>query len=298
MACNSTFYDGIHDLAESVVQSFRIFDIILGVLFLGFLLVFIYFTYKEYRNSTIKPETPLSSQIVYILALLVKGTSYVITSVCREYDDNEKWGKLSCCIIGLAGYISAITYSYIFFTWAALCANYLGHDFAVFYGASKKILISIIVIVVVMFLVSISFMLVHYSKMHYIEASFASMRDFFIAIAFIVYYKKVFALSESPHCIMCNPETKIYVMCGFLITVLIFRAASILVYTLCWSDWGNLADKCREFNGYGYFTEYVIEQIILEFCPLLYIGITRIIQIQSQSYSQINVNEADYIYGN
>ena len=299
MPCNSSTYSV--EEAEQIVSSFFYFDVVSGSVLLIFAFVYLYYIIKEYKNSAEKEDYSALPQIVFFIALLWKGVSLILTSIFRKYNSSN-WANFSVILTGLAGYISALAYAVIFFTWTALCANYLGHDFAGFYKASRSGLLTIIIIVFIMLILALVMMFLGSSEQkviyHYIEASCASFRDIIIAICFFMYFRKVLALSEAPYCDRNKPETKVFFMCGFLITVLVLRATSILVYAFFWSDWGNLAGKCREFNGYGYFSDYVLEQILLEFLPLFYIGVTRINLIIDTPYSSLDVNEADYSYPN
>ena len=298
MVCNASFYPVPQ--TDHVIEAFFWFDLVSGIILIIFSIIYTFFFVKDCRNSVANKDNDITHQIVFSIALLWKGISLLISATLRDYKDSN-WGLLSVLITGSAGYMSAIAYCFIFFTWTALCANYLGHDFAVFYKNSRRLLLTLVCIVVGMLVISVSFMYFSTNEefgkiFHYAEASFASARDIIIAIFFILYFKKVLGLAEAPYCGKDKPETKIFLMCGILISILIFRAASILFYAFYWSDWGNLAGKCREFNGYSYFIDYSIEQVLFEFLPLLYIGGTRIHQIIDTAYTSLEVNEADFSY--
>lgn len=292
------------------------FEGIAGIGLIIFLCVYVYLIRKELCASIQRTNGFLAGQIWYILGVIATSISYIVNIFYRYHTAFD--GSLTILTNGLSGYFTAIAYCFIFFSWTAICAENVSLEFADFYKKSSRIMYGLAIGVGVAFVVTFFLTLFGDSSLygnscHTAESCVAVVRDLALCTAFVIYHRKLRRLSEPPYYFSGKPESKLFLTCLVLIIALPIRAFSILMYCFYWASWriidpdpmqGNYPDNCvlrqrgldeRECS-FGYFGEYIVEQIVCEIMPIVWIGITKIMQTREESQLISDENGLDFTF--
>lgn len=286
---------------KSIRQTFFIFDYIMGALFIVYFLIYSIPTIIEMKNQPPILPTAKVAQITFMSALLIKGLGITFSGIGIQ--NQWDFGAFSLFTNGLPGYVIATAYCYVFFSWCSVCVQFTNKDSKSFFKKSTLILRSIIIIIWIGFVITgicvstLSCKRQESSarKAHYIEATIASIRDIIITIAFIVYLIKVSRIFGPLRCNFRLSEIRLISVSSLLTLAVFYRAFTIEFYTYYWSSSTGLYSQ-SDTNKYklecsiGYFINYSFDQVLMEFFPLLSIGLMRFIQIRdnaSHSLSEI-----------
>lgn len=267
--------NGTINFNYSDIKATFITDFVLASIFIIFGIIYTLLTIRQTCEEKGEVQGQFEAQIMYIAAVFCKGLGLFVTGIFLAFktptgSDDEFWNKYSVLPGGIPGYVTAIAYCFIFFSWCSVCLDSLEKDSVKFYARSKWVLLTLISGIVVLFLVMIICMQAckDYGTFHKIEASVAILRDLIIAFLFILYLHRIFKLFEEPCSGFSSPETKLLFICITLIVSLIMRPISIGIYTL----W---VTKYSEFST-SYLIIFLVEIVITEIIPIGSIGITRL----------------------
>ena len=265
----------------SEIQNFAVTYIVFGVIFLIYGIVYVALTCKQTCEEKDETQGQFASQVVYIVAIFVKAIGLFVsglflivkTPTAEDHSFNDKYSVIPG---GFPGYMTAVAYCFIFFSWCSVCLDCLEKNSTKFYQRSKWVLMTLISIIVVLFLIFFICMLtVSTGPFHRVEQGVAITRDLILAIMFAIYLYKIYKLFEEP-CPGCGqPESRLFILCLILIIALILRPISILGYSL-WTNPPGSAKKRSEFSP-EYLAIYIVELIITEVVPFATIGLTRIL---------------------
>lgn len=213
-----------------------------------------------------------SAQVTFLCGIFARGIGHIVSGIIVAKRWN--WAHYSLLASGLPGYITAIGYCFIFFSWCSVVVDFVAKKSTGFYKKSKITLLALAIGVTVGFIISFGCMYSDSEPAHAAEGAIATLRDFVIAGAFAIYMFKVWKLFENP-CGQCGtPEMNILIMCGILIAALIFRGISIIAYIY-------IISKVAETNpGYecsmSYLGIFILEMILCEIMPLCSIFANRL----------------------
>lgn len=268
--------------------------ITIGILILIFAIYYVIKTLKETISNDNNIQGQKSAQVFYIIALFVKSAGLLVAGLmliagCTHKTDKDKystWDVYSIIPTGFPGYMTAVAYSYIFFSWCSVCYSSLEKNSIGFYHNSKKFLSILIYSIVILFFISFIFMVLSTFPSidflviaHNVESVVASIRDVACAIAFLFYLFKIYKLFESCCPSWESPETRLLVMLMVLIVALFLRPICILTYVLIFNSNNH---NYNEFST-GYFYIFVAECFVTELLPLGFIGFIRLTSTQSYS---------------
>lgn len=262
-----------------------------GCIFLIFAVVYCILALKDIIAEGNNTAGQFAGQIVYIIAVFVKGiglfTSGVFISMelYSKHFSHDKtgptyWDVFSVLPGGLPGYVSAAAYCLIFFSWCSVCYSSLERSSVGFYHRSRYIIIALLTFIALGAVISFGFMCYSVSNpqykvndAHLAEAVVASARDFILAFFFIIYLYKIYKLFETP-CPRCDsPETRLFTLCVLLIMALFLRPFCSLIYNYIFSSKNTNAS---EFSV-GYFFVFLVEFLLTEILPLGMIGLLRLL---------------------
>ncbi|KAI5525060.1 hypothetical protein TVAGG3_0260170 [Trichomonas vaginalis G3] len=273
------FQNESHLYVYSDIKATFVTDFIFAALFIIFGIIYLLFTIRQTCEEKGEVEGQFEAQISYITAVFCKGLGLFITGLflairTPKPGNHDFWDRYSVLPGGIPGYVTAIAYCFIFFSWCSVCFDSLEKDSVKFYSRSKWVLMTLISLVCVFFTISIICMLtINPETFHKVEATIAILRDLIIFFLFSLYLRRIFKLFEEPCPGWSSPETKLLFICITLIVSLIIRPISIGIYTL-WIYPPN-HDKRSEFAT-TYLIIYLIEILITEIVPIGSIGITRL----------------------
>ncbi|EAY21560.1 hypothetical protein TVAG_013250 [Trichomonas vaginalis G3] len=291
---NSTFSDPNFTLWECGY-------IVIGCIILAFAIYYVIKTLKDSLITDNNVQGQRSAQIFYIIALFVKSIGLIVAGIMiivgfpKDEKQPTKWDIYSIIPTGFPGYMTAVAYSYIFFSWCSVCYSSLEKNAVGFYHNSKKLLSILIYIIIALFVISFCFMIAssflanskkyYLTVAHNVESVVATIRDLACAVAFLFYLFKIIKLFESCCPSWESPETRLLVMLIVLIIALFLRPVCILTYILIFTKDSGYS----EFSD-GYFIVFLFECFITELLPLGFIGFIRL-----TSYSSYNTPVDDNI---
>lgn len=265
----------------SEIQTFAITYYVLGSIFIVFACIYMALTLKTTCEEKDETQGQFNAQIAYIAAVICKGIGLIVSGIfltvktptAEDHSFNDRYSVLPG---GIPGYVSAIAYCFIFFSWCSVCFDCFEKNATKFYSRSKWVLTSLISIVVLLFAISFICMLsVSAAKFHRVEQGVAITRDLILALMFAIYLYKIYKLFEDP-CPGCGqPESKLFFICITLIVSLVMRPISIAIYSL-WIYPPGKAERKSEFSP-SYFVIFLVEFLLTELIPLGSIGYTRLI---------------------
>lgn len=275
---------------KGVTDSFAGVDGSLGILCFILFVGYTIYTVRDFCKNKPENKGAVATQVWFIISTAIYAVSYSVSAFLKSTAIGN-WGLISLVTCGTAGYVSAIAYGYIFFSWTSMCAILVGKDFSAFSSRSGIIIRILLAVSIICYVVSLILVIipeVDESKAemsiiaHTVEAMMAVIRDLFLSVAFIVYHIKIKKLSDPPHYITKKPEARLFRICLYLIISLIGRAISVLVYTFYWASWTVAGTQPYKECNYGYFAEYTIEQVLFQVAPLFLISLVRYLMIKEK----------------
>lgn len=254
-----------------------------GAIFLAMFLVFLMITINDVRRKQLN-----STQIPYLAAVLTRGIGYMISGSWIQHEKKTTWNNYSVICNGLPGYVVATCYCFIFFSWCTVCVDCLAKKKIRFFDYTKIIMTFVIVIIWVAYVISLIcfYALDEGSSAHNVEGVFATIRDWLVAVAFITYLIKIHSMFNSS-CSCDSTESTLFFMCTLLFVTMTLRGLSILIYITCIMGKKNSKGNDLEWTK-GYFTAFLLEQLLLEIFPLGAICVFKLISTKATSNAPRN----------
>ena len=293
--------------------------LVLGLLFLAFSIFYVYKTIRATFNDQQNVQGKFTAQIAYIIAIFTKSICLIISAIflfagfansdsansLKEVEGTSNyrylledknnttssyWTRFQILPGAIPGYVSAVAYTLIFFSWCSICYDALEKNTAGFYKQIKIVPMVLVSMITGMFVISLILILALNSKiLSMVEAIIAAIRDIIIAVCFIIYLNMISSLFMSlcPH--ICAPENRLFFLLILLIVALLLRPVCALVYNFVVLKLPNPPEQLPidEFS-YGYYIVFLIEFLLTEVMPLGMIGIIHLTSNDSYSQSQDN----------
>ena len=284
--------------------------LVLGLLFLAFSIFYVYKTIQETCSDHHNIQGKFQAQITYIAAIFTKAICLLVSaillftgsastqasnsidlnSINSQYLSDSSnstgttWSRYQVLPGAIPGYVSALAYTMIFFSWCSVCYDALEKSTIGFYKQIKTVLIVLTAIIIVLFLLAliIIFSVNDNSVPSMVEAIIAAIRDVVISICFIIYLKMISSLFSAPCPNCCAPENRLFSLLILLIFSLLLRPICALVYNFVVIGYPHRRETQIEFSV-GYYIVYLIEFLLTEIMPLGMIGLMHL--TSSDSYS-------------
>lgn len=231
--------------------------------------------YKDLRSLTPKLPGYKISQILFILAVFLRGIGWFIYSIFYFTKSQNLIEVLSPILIGLPGYAITISYVYLFYLWSSICVNLIANDSTTGFNRKFKISVNVSLAIIVisgsaLVIITIYHMIMikdNYIIIHIIEGVTATIRDFVIATIILFSTRNLIQMSEKPLFSLRYNESIYCWMLICILSALYIRGLSIILFIF-------ILDK----NWNGFLTDYLntfITALISEIYPCFMILFNR-----------------------
>ena len=239
------------------------------LLFIAF--VYIVFVSREFKTQTPKLPGWRSAQIIYIVAVLVRGVGWLVWGILIVTKNTDSKDTVDTLVNGLPGYFLTISYCFMFFLWCSISVNLIMNDTSdLYYRLRNWHIISLVVVsgTGVALVIGMGAAQKDLETLHHCEIWFAVVRDMFTGCFFLVFTRQIIRMMRTKLCDRKSNEAGLCRMSLQVATSLLLRAISILAYF-----YGFVFKKSTEVSRWqaGSFVNTVLSALACELWPILVI---------------------------
>jgi len=213
-----------------------------------------------------------------------------LASINNAVCDNCKirFGDLETIFFGLPGYVTSISYCFLFALWSSIATNLICNDTSGAYEQRRKYIniINLIIILLATILIILKISISYATpssdpnkeskeyKFHLFEVILAILRDFICATFFLfqLHYLRLSYNRQNHFSIfnVHNAESSLLLLCYTISIALCWRIISIIVYASRFLDRPNRPSRGCSRKAYGV---HLYHQIVTEIIPMVIIVI-------------------------
>ena len=134
----------------NLIPSFEAAYYSLGFIFLIYGIAYIIYSLKS-PSPQMQSNGSQGSQISFIICLFARGIGLIINAILIS--KKISLSTISLFTSGLPGYLTAVAYTFIFFSWCNLCVEVLSKDSKEFFIKTQRSLFWILFMLILIFVI-------------------------------------------------------------------------------------------------------------------------------------------------